>query len=306
MSEILPSEYPEIAFDHFLIRRHTYFLSHVHTGMFNVNQNVRHADHLKGLDSVTWPCRIYCSQLTKCLLLAKRGYGFLSGYLHALPIGQCFTINYKTSQLDSTMDVVLLQAGHCIGSTMYVQCDLVDLLGSSFVVMRAPFCTPGISDCPLMVSDNLRPYYPLGQQSVVASSFHGIVVDQVCVWVDTVYLDTTFFHPSWRYIPNRETAAQTALSLINRWLKSLKLEGGLLGQCMVYLCLPAQFGYEYLLETIASHFGTKVYVEPELMQCYATLPDTPFRECLCFDPRDAWLHVRRKFFSPRSTQSCHH
>ncbi|KAF6777439.1 hypothetical protein AHF37_01987 [Paragonimus kellicotti] len=69
MSDILPFEYPEIAFDHFLVRRHTYFVSHVHT------------DHLKGLSSVTWPCRIYCSQLTKCLLLAKRGYGFLSEYL---------------------------------------------------------------------------------------------------------------------------------------------------------------------------------------------------------------------------------
>ncbi|KAF7257105.1 hypothetical protein EG68_06176 [Paragonimus skrjabini miyazakii] len=292
MSDGLLSEYPEIAFDYFLVRRHTYFVSHVHT------------DHLKGLSSVTWPCHIYCSQLTKCLLLAKRGYEFLSEYLHALSIGQCFTINYRTSQLDSTLNVVLLQAGHCIGSTMYVQHDLVDFLGSSFVVLGEPFCTPEISDCPLMVSDNSRPYYPLGHSVDVFSECQAENKLGDCrnwnfskiyeTWVDTVYLDTTFFHPSWRYIPSREAAAQTALSLISRWLKSLKLEGDLLGQCMVYLYLPAQFGYEYLLETIASHFGTKVYLEPKMMQCYANLPKTPFRKRLCFDPQDTWLHVWQK------------
>ncbi|KAF5399051.1 DNA cross-link repair 1C protein [Paragonimus heterotremus] len=247
MSDILPSEYPEIAFDHFLVRKHTYFVSHVHTG----------------LSSVTWPCRIYCSQLTKCLLLAKRGYGFLSEYLHALSIGQCFTINYSTSQLDSTLDVVLLQAGHCIGSTMFL------IRGTGGTILYT-------GDFRLSV-DGVRQF-----QTILPFG------------VDTVYLDTTFFHSSWRYIPSRETAAQTALSLISRWLKSLKLEGDLLGQCMVYLYLPAQFGYEYLLETITSHFGTKVYLEPKMMQCYAELPKMSFRKCLCFDPRDTWLHVRQK------------
>ncbi|GAA30310.2 DNA cross-link repair 1C protein [Clonorchis sinensis] len=113
--------------------------------------------------------------------------------------------------------------------------------------------------------------------------------------VQSLYLDTTFFHPSWSHIPTREFAVQCAVRVIRQWLQSLGLagrtDGSRTGRCLVYICLRTHFVYEHLLETLAADFNTKIYVRPKMAELYSGLSEHALATHLCSDPDATWIHV---------------
>ncbi|OON15842.1 hypothetical protein X801_08351, partial [Opisthorchis viverrini] len=113
--------------------------------------------------------------------------------------------------------------------------------------------------------------------------------------VQSLYLDTTFFHPSWSHIPTREFAVWCAVRLIRQWLQSLglpsRIDGSLTGRCLVYICLRTHFVYEHLLESLATHLDTKIYVSPKMAELYSHLSEHVVATHLCSDPDATWIHV---------------
>ncbi|KAH3679250.1 hypothetical protein WICPIJ_008650 [Wickerhamomyces pijperi] len=79
-----------------------------------------HADHLKGLESKSFSGkRIYCSTLTKELLLADPKYKHKKPYLEALDCNVDLEIPYK----DTHLTLVLIPSNHCPGSVMFLLSD---------------------------------------------------------------------------------------------------------------------------------------------------------------------------------------
>ncbi|TGZ60789.1 hypothetical protein CRM22_008344 [Opisthorchis felineus] len=244
-------EYPEVAFDNFTRRKAIYFLSHAHS------------DHTTGLLSVSWPCRVYCSHATRKLLLANSCYAELHSVLIPLPLGHVTQIVYVDAQMP-VLNVLLLPAGHCIGSTM------IYLAGPSGAILY---------------SGDFR------LSSEALEQFHTRLPSSV----QSLYLDTTFFHPSWSHIPTREFAVRCAVRVIRQWLQSLgltrRIDGSLTGRCLVYICLRTHFVYEHLLESLATHFDTKIYVRPKMAELYSRLSEHVLATHLCSDPDATWIHV---------------
>ena len=82
-----------------------FFLSHMHT------------DHTVGLTSSWNAYKIYCSEVTKRLLIAKLGVN--SDLVVGLPLDECVVINLDEAGKE-TMTVTLIDANHCPGSVMFI------------------------------------------------------------------------------------------------------------------------------------------------------------------------------------------
>ena len=82
-----------------------FFLSHMH------------ADHTAGLKSSWNTHTIYCSELTKKLVTAKRGVN--SDLVTGLPLDEHIIISLD-EQGHETMSVTLIDANHCPGSVMFI------------------------------------------------------------------------------------------------------------------------------------------------------------------------------------------
>ena len=98
-----------IAVDFWSIRRcphsRVFFLSHMHT------------DHTAGLTSSWNTYRIYCSDVTRKLAIAK--LGLRSELVVGLPLDEPVTINLDEVG-EEMMSVTLIDANHCPGSVMFV------------------------------------------------------------------------------------------------------------------------------------------------------------------------------------------
>ncbi|KAI8979356.1 hypothetical protein BDF20DRAFT_869100 [Mycotypha africana] len=82
-------------------------------------------DHLKGLDDGSFNKNIYCSEETARLLpliVNRHGrplYEYLKDKLIPVPYNEAFKLPYKDEKsMDREVEVVLLSANHCIGSSM--------------------------------------------------------------------------------------------------------------------------------------------------------------------------------------------
>ena len=82
-----------------------FFLSHMH------------ADHTVGLTSSWNAYTIYCSEVTRRLVIAKLGVN--SDLVVGLPLDECVIINLDEAGKE-TMTVTLIDANHCPGSVMFI------------------------------------------------------------------------------------------------------------------------------------------------------------------------------------------
>ena len=82
-----------------------FFLSHMH------------ADHTVGLTSSWNTYKIYCSEVTRKLVIAKLGVN--SDLVVGLPLDECVVINLDEAGKE-TMTVTLIDANHCPGSVMFI------------------------------------------------------------------------------------------------------------------------------------------------------------------------------------------
>ncbi|XP_075626022.1 protein artemis [Balearica regulorum gibbericeps] len=252
-------EYPGVSidrFDHDNLRARAYFLSHCHK------------DHMKGLRAPALKRRLegslkvklYCSPVTKELLLTSRKYKFWENHIVALEVETPTQISLvdETSGEKEDIEVTLLPAGHCPGSVM--------------------FLFEGENGTVLYTGDFRLAKGEAARMELLHSGSR--VKD-----IQSVYLDTTFCDPKFYHIPSREECLKGILELVRSWTSLTRYH-------VVWLNCKAAYGYEYLFINLSEELGIKVHVNkldmfrnmPEIL--YHVTRDRHTQIHACRHPRD--------------------
>ncbi|KAM6095476.1 protein artemis [Chlamydotis macqueenii] len=252
-------EYPAVSIDRFdrdNLRARAYFLSHCHK------------DHMKGLRAPALKRRLegslkvklYCSPVTKELLLTSWKYKFWENHIVALEVETPTQISLidETSGEKEDIEVTLLPAGHCPGSVM--------------------FLFEGENGTVLYTGD-----FRLAKGEAARMEFlhSGTRVKDI----QSVYLDTTFCDPKFYHIPSREECLNGILELVRSWTSLTRYH-------VVWLNCKAAYGYEYLFINLSEELGIKVHVNkldmfrnmPEIL--YHVTTDRHTQIHACRHPRD--------------------
>ncbi|XP_029350903.1 protein artemis isoform X2 [Echeneis naucrates] len=247
-------EYPTLSLDRFdreNLHSRAYFLSHCHK------------DHMKGLKGpllkrklqFSRTVRLYCSYVTKELLLSNPKYAFWEEYIVPLELESPTQISLVDEASGEKEDIVvtLLPAGHCPGSVMFL------FEGSQGTVLYT-------GDFRLAVGDASRLEH-LHSGSRVKD-------------IQSVYLDSTFYDPRFHQIPTREVCLNGMLELIGNWISQSSYH-------VVWLNCKAAYGYEYLFTNLGEEFNTQIHVKnlamfkkmPEILSYVTTDRNTQIHAC---------------------------
>ena len=168
-----------------------------------------HTDHLCGLHNGWKRGNIICSEVTKTLLLTM--FELRSDLIITLPL-DCPSI---VTLSHSCLTVTFIDANHCPGSIMIKVC--------------------GEFGSRLHSGD-----YRFSRALLENESMNGI---------RSLFLDTTFFHPSWR-MPTKEQSCELLIDLILRKgnNKIVYIAADCYGQEDIFLALHRKFGQKVLLD----------------------------------------------------------
>ncbi|KAL0964884.1 hypothetical protein UPYG_G00273880 [Umbra pygmaea] len=247
-------EYPYISLDRFdreNLHARAYFLSHCHK------------DHMKGLKGpllkrklkFSLTVKLYCSFVTKELLLSNPKYGFWADHIVALELEsptQISLIDEASGEKEEAV-VTLLPAGHCPGSVMFL------IEGAQGTVLYT-------GDFRLAEGDASR----------IEVLHSGSRVKDI----QSVYLDSTFYDPRFYQIPSREACLSGIRGLVLDWLSRSTYH-------VVWLNCKAAYGYEYLFTNLGEEFHTQVHVNsldmfkkmPEILAHVTTERATQIHAC---------------------------
>ncbi|KAG7471772.1 hypothetical protein JOB18_048664 [Solea senegalensis] len=247
-------EYPTISLDRFdreNVHARAYFLSHCHK------------DHMKGLKGpllkrklqFSRTVRLYCSFVTKELLLSNPRYRFWEEFIVPLELESPTQISLVDEASGEKEDVVvtLLPAGHCPGSVM--------------------FLFEGCHGNVLYTGD-FR--FSVGDASRIEHLHSGSRVKDI----HSVYLDSTFYDPRFYQIPTREVCLNGISELIRNWICQSSYH-------VVWLNCKAAYGYEYLFTNLGEEFNTQIHVNnldmfkkmPEILSYVTTDRRTQIHAC---------------------------
>ncbi|KAJ8261955.1 hypothetical protein GJAV_G00160410 [Gymnothorax javanicus] len=231
-------EYPNISLDRFdrdNLHARAYFLSHCHK------------DHMKGLKGpllkrklkFSLTVKLYCSPVTKEILLNNPKYGFWEDHIVALEVDNPTQISLVDEILGETEEIVvtLLPAGHCPGSVM--------------------FLIEGNQGTVLYTGD-----FRLAKGEVARMEFlhsGGRVKD-----IQSVYVDSTFCDPGFFQIPSREACLSGIMELVRDWIIRSPYH-------VVWLNCKAAYGYEYLFTNLSEEFGQQIHVNN--MDMFRRMPE---------------------------------
>nr|XP_033470277.1 protein artemis isoform X2 [Epinephelus lanceolatus] len=252
-------EYPTVSLDRFdreNLHARAYFLSHCHK------------DHMKGLKGpilkrklqFSRTVRLYCSFVTKELLLNNPKYAFWEEYIVPLELESPTQISLVDEASGEKEEVVvtLLPAGHCPGSVMFL------FEGSQGNVLYT-------GDFRLAAGDVSR----------IEHLHSGSRVKDI----QSIYLDSTFYDPRFYQIPTREVCLNGISELIGNWITQSPYH-------VVWLNCKAAYGYEYLFTNLGEEFNTQIHVRslvmfkkmPEILSYVTTDRRTQIHACR--HPRD--------------------
>ncbi|XP_030006763.1 protein artemis [Sphaeramia orbicularis] len=247
-------EYPTVSLDRFdreNVHARAYFLSHCHK------------DHMKGLKGpllkrklhFSRTVRLYCSFVTKELLLSNPKYAFWEDYIVPLELESPTQISLVDEASGEKEDVVvtLLPAGHCPGSVMFL------FEGSQGNVLYT-------GDFRLAIGDASR----------IEHLHSGSRVKDI----QSVYLDSTFYDPRFYKIPTREVCLNGISELVGNWISQSSYH-------VVWLNCKAAYGYEYLFTNLGEQFNTQIHVKslamfkkmPEILSYVTTDRKTQIHAC---------------------------
>ncbi|XP_003972810.3 protein artemis [Takifugu rubripes] len=263
-------EYPTISLDRFdreNLHARAYFLSHCHK------------DHMKGLKGpalkrklqFSRTVRLYCSFVTKELLLSSPRYAFWEEYTVPLELESPTQISLveETTGEKEDLVVTLLSAGHCPGSVMFL------FEGSQGTVLYT-------GDFRISAGDISRMEH-LHSGSRVKD-------------IQSIYLDSTFYDPRFYRIPTRETCLNGIMELVGNWISQSSYH-------VVWLNCKAAYGYEYLFTHLGKRFNTEIHVNnltmfkkmPDILSYLTTNRRTQIHAC---------RHPRSEDFFPSSRLPC--
>ncbi|XP_033930749.1 protein artemis [Pseudochaenichthys georgianus] len=247
-------EYPTMSLDRFdreNLHSRAYFLSHCHK------------DHMKGLKApilrrklqFSRTVRLYCSFVTKELLLNNPKYAFWEEYIVALELEsptQISLVDEASGEKEEIL-VTLLAAGHCPGSVMFL------FEGSQGNVLY---------------TGDFR--FASGDVSRIEHLHSGTRVKDI----QSIYLDSTFYDPRFFQIPSREVCLDGISELVRNWISQSAYH-------VVWLNCKAAYGYEYLFTNLGEEFNTQIHVNslemfkkmPELLSYVTTDRRTQIHAC---------------------------
>ncbi|KAM6896428.1 protein artemis [Lycodopsis pacificus] len=251
-------EYPTVSLDRFdreNLHARAYFLSHCHK------------DHMKGLKGpilkrklhFSRTVRLYCSFVTKELLLSNPKYSFWEEYIVPLELEsptQMSLVDEASGEKEEIV-VTLLPAAHCPGSVMQVQTFLFE--GSQGAVLY---------------TGDFR--FAAGDVSRIEHLHSGSRVKDI----QSVYLDSTFYDPRFYQIPTREVCLNGISELVGNWISQSSYH-------VVWLNCKAAYGYEYLFTNLGEEFNTQIHVRslamfkkmPEILSYVTTDRRTQIHAC---------------------------
>ncbi|KAM6437226.1 protein artemis isoform 2-T2 [Liasis olivaceus] len=271
-------EYPRLSIDRFdreNLRARAYFLSHCHK------------DHMKGLRAppmkrrlaCSLKVRLYCSPVTKELLLSSPRYKFWENHIVALEVETPTQISLieEASGEKEDIEITLLPAGHCPGSVM--------------------FLFQGENGTVLYTGDFRLARGEVARMELLHSGSR--VKD-----IQSVYLDTTFYDPKFYQIPSREECMKGIMELVRSWVVQSPYH-------VVWLNCKAAYGYEYLFTNLSEELGIKVHVNkldmfknmPEILYHVTTNQHTQIHACR--HPRDDELFRGNKLPCGITSQNGH-
>ncbi|XP_048871918.1 protein artemis-like isoform X2 [Brienomyrus brachyistius] len=251
-------EYPSISLDRFdkeNVHARAYFLSHCHK------------DHMKGLKATALrrklkfssTVKLYCSPVTKEILLSNPRYGFWENHVVALEVEDPTQISLVDEISGEKEDILvtLIPAGHCPGSVM--------------------FLIEGDRGTVLYTGD-----FRLAQgQAARIQSLHagGRIKD-----VQSVYLDTTFCEPRFFQIPSREACLDGIRELVREWI-------AISPNHVVWLNCKIAYGYEYLFVNLSEEFGCQgeEYIRGSRLPCGMKPSDGTALHVISVKPSTMWF-----------------
>ncbi|KFQ35065.1 Protein artemis, partial [Merops nubicus] len=204
--------------------------------------------------------KLYCSPVTKELLLTNWKYKFWENHIVALEVETPTQISLvdEASGEKEDIEVTLLPAGHCPGSVMFLFEG-----GNGTVLYTGDF------------------RLAKGEAARMELLHSGTRVKDI----QSVYLDTTFCDPKFYHIPSREECLNGILELVRSWTSLTRYH-------VVWLNCKAAYGYEYLFINLSEELGIKVHVNkldmfrnmPEILHHITTDRHTQIHACR--HPRD--------------------
>uniref|UniRef100_A0A8C9VFA6 Protein artemis n=1 Tax=Scleropages formosus TaxID=113540 RepID=A0A8C9VFA6_SCLFO len=250
-------EYSYISLDRFdreNLHSRAYFLSHCHKGKDRTRRGAR-ATYLSRCSCFSTTVKLYCSPVTKELLLSNPKYGFWEKHIVALELENPTQISLVDEISGEKEDVVvtLLPAGHCPGSVMFL------IEGDQGTVLYT-------GDFRLAEGEAARMEFLHAGNRVKD--------------VQSVYLDTTFFDPRYFAIPSREKCLEGIRELVKDWITLSPYH-------VVWFNCKAAYGYEYLFTNLCEEFGCQVHINsvkmfemmPDILSHVTTSRETQIHAC---------------------------